>query len=186
HWPDAPAPTHDPAAARTLLAEAGLSGLTARLTLLNKPAYRVAGEVIQAQLREIGLTIELQPLDDASYWSSGAGAAGEKLELFLGRFGGKADPAFIAQWFLPAQIGRWNWQRWNSPDYAKLYDEADAAADEGARATLYIEMQKLMDRSDAVIPLTHETNLYLSAPRLDPAILPNGDDVQYADFGFAA
>jgi peptide/nickel transport system substrate-binding protein len=186
HWPDAPAPVHDPAAARAIIAEAGRSGLTARLTLLNKPAYRAAGEVIQAQLREIGVTIELHPLDDASYWSSGTGATGETLELFLGRFGGKADPAFIAQWFLPAQIGRWNWQRWNSPDYVRLYDEAAATADEGERARLYIEMQSLMDQSDAFVPLTHETNLYLAAPWLDPAILPNGDDVQYADFGFAA
>jgi hypothetical protein len=32
------------------------------------------------------------------------------------------------------------------------------------------------------VPLTHETNIYLAAPGLDPAILPNGDDVQYADF----
>ena len=180
-WAEAPAPGRDLAAAKALLAATGKTGIAARLTLLNKPAYLNAAEVIQARLGEIGVTVTLQPLDDASYWSSGQGAAGQGLELFLGRFGGKADPAFITQWFLPAQIGSWNWQRWNSPDYARLYDQA-AAGDADKRAALYIEMQRLMDQSDAFVPLTHETNIYLAASGLDPAILPNGDDVQYADF----
>lgn len=182
HWPDAPAPRRDLAAAKALLAEAGKAGIGTHLTVLNKPAYLAAGEVIQAQLRALGVAVELRPLDDASYWSSGSGAAGQALELFLGRFGGKADPAFITQWFLPTQIGSWNWQRWDSPDYARLYADAAAEADETRRAALYVEMQRLMDRSDAFVPLTHETNIYLASAGLDPAILPNGDDVQYGGF----
>jgi|HubBroStandDraft_1064217.scaffolds.fasta_scaffold00272_17 peptide/nickel transport system substrate-binding protein len=182
YWPDAPAPARDPAAARALLAEAGRTSLRATLTLLDKPAYRNAAEVIQARLGEIGIALDLLPLDDASYWSSGAGASGQALELFLGRFGGKADPGFITQWFLPSQIGSWNWQRWNSPDYAELYARADREGDVEKRAALYVEMQRLMDQSGAFVPLTHETNIYLAAGQLDPAILPNGDDLQYPDF----
>lgn len=182
YWPDAPAPKRDLDAAKAALAGSGKSGVTAKLTFLNKPAYLAAAEVIQAQLGELGVAIDLRPLDAASYWSSGNGAGGETLELFLGRFGGKADPAFITQWFLPSQIGTWNWQRWNSPDYAALYAQAAGEGEAAKRARLYIEMQRLMDRSDAFVPLTHETNLFLAASGLDPAILPNGDDIQYADF----
>jgi peptide/nickel transport system substrate-binding protein len=182
YWAEAPAPKRDAAAAKALLAEAGKAGAVARLTVLNKPAYVAAAQVIQAQLAEIGMKLEIQPLDDASYWSSGNGAAGQALELFLGRFGGKADPAFITQWFLPGQIGSWNWQRWDSADYARLYAAAATEGDGMKRAALYVEMQRLMDQSDAFVPLTHETNIYLAAAGLDPAILPNGDDVQYAGF----
>ena len=150
--------------------------------MLNKLNYVTAAEVIQARLGEIGLAVDLQILDGGSFWSSGDGAGGQRLELFLLRFGGKADPSFIAQWFLPGQIGSWNWQRWNSADYAALFAEAAGAADAAHRAELYVRMQQLMDRSDAIIPLTHETSLYLAEAGLDPALLPNGDDQQYARF----
>jgi peptide/nickel transport system substrate-binding protein len=182
YWPEAPAPKRDLDAAKAALAQSGKNGVAAKLTFLNKPAYLAAAEVIQAQLGELGVTIDLRPLDAASYWSSGNGVAGETLELFLGRFGGKADPAFITQWFLPSQIGTWNWQRWNSPDYAKLYTQAAGEGDKAIRVQFYIDMQRLMDQSDAFVPLTHETNLFLAAAGLDPAILPNGDDIQYAEF----
>ncbi len=182
HWADAPMRKRDPEAARALIQAAGLAGLRARLTVLNKLDQVTAAEVIQARLGEIGIDVAIELLDSGSFWSSGGGKAGEGLELFLLRFGGKADPSFIAQWFLPGEIGSWNWQRWNSADYAALFAEAGAEPDPAKRAALYIEMQQLMDASDAIIPLTHETNLYLAEAGLDPALLPNGDDQQYALF----
>jgi peptide/nickel transport system substrate-binding protein len=182
HWAEAPMPKRDAAAARSLLDSIGKAGLRARLTLLNKPGYVTAAEVIQAQLGAIGLAIDLRILDAGSFWSSGEGAAGAALELFLLRFGGKADPSFIAQWFLPQQIGAWNWQRWNSAEYASVFAAAAEATDPARRAAFYVAMQQAMDRSDAIIPLTHETNLYLTDSGLDPALLPNGDDQQYAEF----
>jgi peptide/nickel transport system substrate-binding protein len=182
YWSGAPTPKRDAAAAKKLLAEAGKTGMKARLTLLNKPNYVTAGQVIQAQLGEIGVQVDLQVLDGGAYWSSGKGDTGRDLELSLQRFGGKADPSFIAQWFLPSQIGTWNWQRWNSPEYQKLYDEASTSGDPKHRAELYVKMQQLMDQSDAFVPLTHETNIYLAKSALDPAILPNGDDIQYRYF----
>ncbi|HVJ53545.1 MAG TPA: ABC transporter substrate-binding protein [Aliidongia sp.] len=178
YWEAAPVRKRDVEAARKLLG----GGFRATLTLLNKFNYITAAEVIQAQLAEIGVAVDLRPLDGGSFWSSGDGEVGKRLELFLLRFGGKADSSFISQWFLPAQIGSWNWQRWNDPEYARLYDQAAAAGDPAERAALYIRMQQLMDRSDAIIPLTHETSLFLDDAGLDPALLPNGDDQQYALF----
>jgi peptide/nickel transport system substrate-binding protein len=182
HWADAPVPKPDAAAAKQLLSEAGKSGLKARLTVLNKPNYVTAAQVIQAQLGEIGMKIELQVLDGGAFWSSGEGETGKNLDLFILRFGGKADPSFIAQWFLPAQIGSWNWQRWDSQDYAKFFQEAATSGDARHRADCYIRMQQLMNQSDAIVPLTHETNIYVTTQKLDPAILPNGDDIQYPAF----
>ncbi|MBV9813965.1 MAG: ABC transporter substrate-binding protein, partial [Acetobacteraceae bacterium] len=129
HWADAPKRKRDVAAAKQLLQQAGASGLTARLTLLNKPEYQAAGVIVQALAAEAGIKIALDVQDGGSFWSAGNGDAGKNLELSLQRFGGKADPAFNMQWFTASQIGVWNWQRWNDPDFDKLVSQAAATDD---------------------------------------------------------
>lgn len=185
YWKDAPRRARDVAAAKKLLAEAGVSGLRTRLTLLNKPAYQNAGIIIQAQLAEAGITLDLDVQEGGSYWSAGNGEAGKTLELSLQRFGGKADPSFQLQWFTAAQIGSWNWQRWNNPDYDALFAKAGAITDSAERGRLYIEAQKLIDESAAFIWLTHEVNVYALKDWLVPGILPNGDDQLFNRFGAA-
>ncbi len=183
HWQDAPVHAQDLDAARALLAEAGHgSGLNLRLTLLNRPAYQTAGLVAQAQLAQVGINLELEVLDGGTYWSMGEGEAGENLELSIQRFGGKADPSFQTQWFVTGQIGSWNWQRWSSEEFDQMNAVADSTVDEAVRAETYIRMQELMDESSAYIWLTHEVNLFAVKDWLEPAILPNGDDWQYAHF----
>lgn len=183
HWADAPTYKQDLEAARALLEEAGHGGgLTLRLTLLNQAAYQTAGLVAQAQLAQVGINLELEVLDGGTYWSVGEGEVGENLELSLQRFGGKADPSFQTQWFVSDQIGSWNWQRWASDEFDDLNATAGSATDDAARAEAYIRMQQLMDESSAYIWLTHEVNLFATKDWLEPAILPNGDDWQYAYF----
>ena len=50
---------HDPDAARTLLAEAGVEGLTLSLKLPPPPYARRSGEIIASQLREVGIEVEI-------------------------------------------------------------------------------------------------------------------------------
>lgn len=58
---------YDPAKARALLAEAGVSGLQLRLTL-PPPAYaRRGGEIIAAQLRDVGIETEIVPVEWAQW-----------------------------------------------------------------------------------------------------------------------
>jgi peptide/nickel transport system substrate-binding protein len=58
---------HDPDAARTLLTEAGVEGLTLRL-MLPPPTYaRRGGEIIAAQLRNVGVETEITNLEWAQW-----------------------------------------------------------------------------------------------------------------------
>jgi peptide/nickel transport system substrate-binding protein len=183
HWDAAPVYQPDLDAARALLAESGHGGgLALRLTLLNTPVFQTAGLVAQAQLAQVGITLELEVLDGGTYWSMGEGEAGENLELSIQRFGGKADPSFQTQWFVADQIGSWNWQRWSSPEFDRMNAVANSTADEAVRAQTYVQMQELMDQSSAYIWLTHEVNLFATKDWLAPATLPNGDDWQYSHF----
>jgi peptide/nickel transport system substrate-binding protein len=183
HWADAPVVQRNVEEARRLLAEAGHEGgLDIRLTLLNQSQYVTAGQVIQAQLAEIGVKVNLEVLDGGSYWSMGEGEAGENLELSLQEFGGKADPSFQTQWFVSGQAGEWNWQRWRNEEYDRLNQEAESTLDETARGEIYVRMQQLMEESHAYIWLTHGVNVFATKEWLEPSILPNGDDWQYRHF----
>ena len=34
------------------------------------------------------------------------------------------DPSWATVWFTPEQIGVWNWERWNSPEFGELHKQA--------------------------------------------------------------
>jgi peptide/nickel transport system substrate-binding protein len=71
HNPDyvdlTPLSPHDPEKARALLAETGAEGLTLRLILPPPPYARRGGEIIAAQLREVGITAEIQNVEWAQW-----------------------------------------------------------------------------------------------------------------------
>ncbi|MFC0410060.1 ABC transporter substrate-binding protein [Roseomonas elaeocarpi] len=183
YWKDAPRPARDVAAAKKLLAEAGMpNGFRTRLTLLNRPVFQNVGVITQALLAEVGIQLDLDVQDAGTFWSAGSGDAGKALDLSLQRFGGKADPAFQLQWFTADQVGQWNWERWRSPEYDELYRRAGATDDKAERARLYIEAQKVMEASAAFIWLTHEKNVMGFRDWLQPAVMPNGDDMLLARF----
>lgn len=183
YWADAPVYARDPAAARALLAEAGVRpGQAIRLTHLATPAYGAVALVVRAMLAEGGLDVQIDARPAATFWSSGEGESGRGLELSLQRFGGQPDPAFQTQWFVTSQIGQWNWQRWSNAEFDALDHEGRSVDDTARRNADYIRMQQLMDESAAFIWLTNEVNAYGSAPWLDPAIQPTGDDLQYPLF----
>jgi peptide/nickel transport system substrate-binding protein len=185
YWKDAPKRARDVAAAKQLLQQAGVSGLSAKLTLLNQPAYQNAGVIAQALAAEAGIKIVLDVQEGGTFWSAGNGAAGENLELSLQRFGGKADPAFNMQWFTSAQVGEWNWQRVRDPAFDKLVSDAASTDDDAKRQDLYVQAQKRMDDSAAYIWLTHEAYALGYRDWLKPAVSPNGDDMMLDRFARA-
>ena len=61
HWADAPVYPYDPAKAKALLAEAGVSDLKCTLTCLTDARAQAEAQIIQANLAEAGVTAVIQP-----------------------------------------------------------------------------------------------------------------------------
>lgn len=181
-WTDAPAYKRNVADAKKLLAAANASNLKFRLTVLNQQQYKNMALVAQALLAEIGVTIEVDAQEGGTYWNAGKGDTGKNLELYMSRFSGKHDPNFVLQWFLPAQVGEWNWSRWNSPEFEKLYNSAASEMDIAKRRRMVLEMQQLMDKSSAFVWLTNEANTLAHRSWIKPASVPGWIDWQYAEF----
>ncbi|WP_166015935.1 MULTISPECIES: ABC transporter substrate-binding protein [Chelativorans] len=183
HWADAPVYQRNVDEARQLLASAGVAlPLTLKLTILNEPAFQNMGLVAQALLQEVGINIEIDQREAGTFWSSGKGESGEQLELFILRFNANPDPTYNARWFLPNQIGDWNWQRWDSPEFARIQEESGRNLDRESRVKQIIELQKLMDETASMVWLTNDVFALGYQASVQPAVLPDGNNWQFNYF----
>ena len=95
----------------------------------------------------------------------------------LRRFTLNPDPAWATVWFTPGQIGVWNWERWNSPEFGRLQEEGLHERDHEVRDALYRRMQDLMEESGAYLFLTHGVIAYIHCADMEPALWPDGKPV---------
>jgi peptide/nickel transport system substrate-binding protein len=182
YWADAPCYDRDVAKAKEYLAKAGLDSLDLRLDLMDTADDRTWGEIIQANLAEVGINITLNPMDSSTYWTTTFGdQALENNELMVSGYSMQPDPAWATMWFTCDQIGVWNAEEWCSPEYDQLNKEAMTTLDPDKRADLYIQMQKLWDEAAQTVWVTHGARIYAYTPTIIPATTPNGKP-QYESF----
>ena len=99
------------------------------------------------------------------------------MQLIINRFSMQPDPSFATDWFTPEQIGVWNWERWNSPEFGELNKKAKIELDTQKRNGMYVRMQDLMDESGAYVFLTHGAVGVCTSDKIDPALMPNGNPI---------
>ncbi len=168
---------YDPERARELLAEAGVNSLDLTLDILNQPERLNAAQAIQALLAEVGISVTIRQHDSGTFWTLGDDKAGDSwkdIQLILGRFSMQPDPSWATAWFTPDQIGVWNWERFNSPEFGELHRKALVELDDAKRDEMYQRMQDLMEESGAYVFLTHEATGILARDTIVPAIRPDG------------
>lgn len=183
YWKDAPVYKRDLEKAQALLAEAGHpNGFKTRLTVEANARNEAIAQIIQANLADVGIEVEIESLESAAYWALGKNDASKDLELSLLKFNGKFDPSFQTQWFTAEQIGQWNWQRWNSPEFDALHQKGGVTVDPAEREKIYIQAQQLLDESAAFIWISHNLNAFASRSWLKPGVLPNGNNWLYTAF----
>jgi peptide/nickel transport system substrate-binding protein len=165
--------------------EAGVSGLELTLRTLNVQERLLAAQIIQANLGEIGISVTVLPMDSGPFWDMGQESKGDTwqdLQLWLMRFGTTPDPYEATQWFVSEQVGIWNWERWTSEEYDRLYDEGIAETDPEARAAIYRRMQEIMDETGAYVWINHEPEAFVHTTDITVNAAPSGE-LNYRRFG---
>ena len=174
-WTDAPAYQRDVAKAKEYMAKAGLTTLDLNLAIQDTTEFRTWAEVVQQNLAEVGININIVPLDSSSFWDMGSGDKGKDVEMFaIGYSASGPDPAWFSMWFTCDQVGVWNWMRWCNTQFDQLHKDGIKTLDPAQRDKMYIEMQKLWDEAAISVWITDTPLVYVSKPNVDFVIYPGG------------
>lgn len=163
--------------AKQLLAESGETDVSLTLDVINKTAYTTTAQVVQANLREIGINLEINVHEAATFWSLGDESKGEQwkdVQLIMNRFSMTPDPYYATAWFTQEQVGVWNWERFRSAEFDKLHEQAAQETDTARRDEMYRRAQDLMEESGAYRFLTHEATPVIYQNTIRPAFRPDG------------
>jgi peptide/nickel transport system substrate-binding protein/oligopeptide transport system substrate-binding protein len=153
---------YDPPRARRLLADAGVTSGPGRPRLTyhyntGTPNQRLA-ELLQAQLRDVGIDLQLRRLDWAAYLTLvDEGRAGFYRQAWIADY---PDPEnFLTVLFHSRNVGAaGNTSRYRSPVVDRWLDEADAMAAGPERDRRYAEAERRIIDDAVYIPLFHLTS----------------------------
>jgi peptide/nickel transport system substrate-binding protein len=169
----------NPDEAKSLLKEAGVSGLSLEIKTLAGEVGRVAAcQVIQSNLGDVGITVKVTPTDSGPFWNLGLeskGDAWKTLELWIMQYNATPDPADAIQWFRKNQIGIWNWERWSDSEFEALWAKGLVEIDRSKRAAIYVRMQEIMENTGAYVWITFDPLFYAYKDRLQLGFDPMGD-----------
>ncbi len=169
HWEDAPVYDPDPDAARAYLDDAGVDDLTLSMIIDDQTGARAIAEIAQANLAEIGITLDIDLLDGGEYREVARDA---QQQLFYISFSNTADPSWATVWFSCEQVGDWNYMHWCNEDFQELHEAALTETDPDVRHDMYVEMQEIMDEDAVAAWVMYRTNLYTYSPDLQPSLVP--------------
>ena len=129
--------TYDPAKAKALLAEAGLADGFKTTLKLPPPSYaRRGGEIIAAQLREVGIETEISNLEWAQWLE----------QVFRGKDFGLS----IVSHTEPMDIGIYAnpeyYFQYDNPDFQKLMDDLNVTTGGASRAELLKKAQEIISQ----------------------------------------
>jgi len=169
--------SYNPDEARELLDSANVSGLKLTLQVLNQQKHVTAAQIIQQQLADVGIEVEVIPLDGGPYWEMGQQAKGDAykdLQLWIMRYGGSPDPFDHFQWFVGSQKGIWNWERWVNQEFDDLYNAGIAEIDVAKRNEIYLRMGDIMEDTGAYVWITHEPMIAVWRDFVGDVVNPRG------------
>ncbi|TIO72332.1 ABC transporter substrate-binding protein [Mesorhizobium sp.] len=171
-------PEGDLEKAKEFLEKAGVSDLTLSLDCENDSANSAIAQIMQAQLSQIGVSVDVNLRDASTFWTLGMESKGERwkdLQLIVNGFTAAPDPYSYVAWFVQAQVGEWNWERFRSARFDELAAKGVTIEDRDARAKLYYEMQDLLEESGAYRFLTNGAAPFMyRATQIEAAALPDG------------
>jgi peptide/nickel transport system substrate-binding protein len=135
------------------------------------PLRQKTQAVVKQGLQSIGVGVELKSIDPSVYFSSDA-SNNDTVEHFYADLqmytSGNTSPDpgaymnFMTCKQIPQQANNWsgdNTSRYCNPEYDRLWQQASRELDTAKRTQLFIEMNDLLIKDAAVIPLVHRADV---------------------------
>ncbi len=155
--------------ARELLAEAGYpDGLTVRMIASQLPSYEASNQILQAQLDEVGITLELEPVEHATWHQMIRQDLSPLVTYGAARF--PVADVYLTQFFhSDAIIGKptavTNFSHCDVAD--EQIEAARVETDPERQIELWEEAQRLIIEAVCAIPLTETAGVWARRENLD-------------------
>jgi dipeptide transport system substrate-binding protein len=151
---------YDPAAARKMLADAGVAGLKMKLWAMPvprpyNPSGRRLAEMLQADFAKVGVTAEIVTYEWGEYVKRSLEKNRDGAVAF-GWTGDNGDPDnFLAVLLSCDGIGSANRANWCNADFEALVQQAKTSDDPAERIALYREAQRIFKQEAPWLTIAH-------------------------------
>jgi len=174
----------DPDGAIALLAEHGIdpTGIDFEIIISDDQSRRI-GEVIQANLADVGITVTLSMMDLATRLAI---TATPDFYAAIASFNPNSLIMYVNGVYHSSNINASNRTRTNRPEFDELIDRAVAVTNEAARVQIFYELTRTLNENTGQIPLfqvmvLRAFNSNLLAPELDANNNLNVNMMQWLD-----
>lgn len=177
---------YDPAQAQALLTEAGWADangdaildkdgqpLAVEYITFGGAANRRTAEIIQAQLREVGVDLTIREMESPAIQA--ARQAGEHNLAWLTWLG--MDPAVMEVMLHSRNIGTgWNFSHYPSAELDALLEQGASEVDADARCDIYSQAQQLVMQESIIIPMYLQEQIVAYTSAIEGMTMsPHGD-----------
>lgn len=166
-----PMEKRDVAAAKALLAQAGMTTVPVELTFENSPTDARVAQIVQSMAKEAGFDIKLLPLETTS--AIQRYLAGD-FEAYIGNWSGRADPDPTLYAFFSCN-GSQNVNKYCNKDLQSVLDAARAETDMAKRKALYDQATGIYLGDLPTIPMYHPNWFFAARATVDGIkVYPDG------------
>ncbi|WP_261131036.1 glutathione ABC transporter substrate-binding protein [Bacillus sp. Marseille-Q3570] len=145
---------YDPEKAKQLLEENGYAGEEVKMLVANTPVYMNMAEIVQAQLKEVGLKPQIETLEWGTFLD--VSKKGEFDITFLGWTNSTADGSELLYPNLHSDnIGSSNRVQYSNPEFDKLVDESRNIVDQEERKQKLIEANEIVVEDIPWVVMNH-------------------------------
>ncbi len=120
-------------------------------------------KLMAGSLKDVGLTIELQTMDDGALtdqiYATKGGEFNPDYDMFLWGWYSDLDPSPVLSYFTTDQINGWSDCAWSNEEYDQLYEQQAATIDPTERKALIDKMQEIIYRESPYIPTVYSNDL---------------------------
>jgi peptide/nickel transport system substrate-binding protein len=158
----------DLAKARQLLSEAGHGhGLT--LTYLVKsqvPVLVKTGEILREQLKKVGITLDVRPLESGQYFEE---LVGKKFDVAAAWWSVTVDPDMF---YTPLQhsTSGWNFCGFKSEEADRRLDAFRFTANQAARKKMYGDLVRWFQEEGSLVVFSNEIQRYWMKPTVQGVV----------------
>jgi peptide/nickel transport system substrate-binding protein len=163
--------------------EAGVGGgLT--LTYLVKsqvPVLVKTGEILREQLKKIGITLEVQPVESGQYFEA---LVGKKFDIAGAWWSVTVDPDMF---YNPMQhsTSPWNFTGFKSEEADKRLDAFRYTANPAARKKMYPELVRWFQEEGSLIVFSNEIQRYWMKPNVNGMVPLSSLELRFEDVWLA-